>query len=111
MHARLNGVGRGDVINTLTEYEIGREDAEYVAERVSRGLKDPEKNGCFPKDAIYMLGRWDVDRYINKGSDLRTLYTGCISMEELPLITTLLDKGILKPARYLPTGLKKGRGL
>jgi hypothetical protein len=111
VHARLNGAGRGDVINMLAEYDIGMEDAEYVAERVSRGLKDPEKSGCFPKDAVYMLGRWDIGGYVSRGGDPRTLYTGCISMGELPLITTLLNEGILKPARYLPEALKEGPGL
>jgi hypothetical protein len=103
--ARLRGAGRVEVIEVLMNLGVDKNNAEFVANHVSRGLRNPEGDGCFPKDAVYRMGKWDVEKYLEYGGDLKTLYTGCISMEELPQIRKLLDEGLLVPARYLPEGL------
>lgn len=71
--------------------------------RVKRGLTDTSKPGGFTKDAIYWLGRREVEAWVSAGGDLRELFVGKISLAQLPLVRRIPN---LVPAAYLPQVLQ-----
>lgn len=70
--------------------------------RVKRGMGDTSKPGGFIKDHVYLEGKYVIQKYVREGGDLKKLYAGKISLDELKLI----DMGILKPAKHLPSFYK-----
>ena len=99
---RLKGAKKSEIEEKMLEYGMEKEDAEKVARRVSRGLKDPEKEGCCPKDIIYFRGKRAIQEYLDSGGSLRNLYVGAVALEEMEQVERFLREGILRPAKYVP---------
>lgn len=92
-----------DVIRPFyTDEENADEDAFRTALRVKRGLGDTSKPGGFLKDHSYLKGMILIERFVKEGGNIKDLYAGKISIEDLHL----LDKGVIKPAKILPTFLR-----
>lgn len=70
--------------------------------RVKRGLRDTSQPGGFPKDYTYFSGWLKLKEYHKAGGDLRQLYVGKIGLRDLPSISVLLSKALIKPATYVP---------
>ena len=79
---------------------------EYLAyrltERCKRGLEDTSKKGGFTRGFHYLSGWGKVREYVEGGGDLGILYVGKIGLEDTGTVRLLLEKGKLKPPRYLP---------
>lgn len=83
----------------LKEYQFSEEQAWGIAVRAHRA-------GGFIKDHIYLDGYMKVKEYASNGGDLSLLYVGKISLEHIPLITSLLEQGIVQKPRLLPFFLR-----
>lgn len=64
------------------------------------------RSGGLSKDAIYLRGLVALLMHLRSGGDLDLLWLGKFSLEDLPLIRELDDRGILSPPRLLPRYLK-----
>ena len=51
--------------------------------RLKRWFIDPSKQGVFMKDVVYTNGYLAVSRYIDQGEDLKNLYIGKITIDDL----------------------------
>jgi uncharacterized protein (TIGR02421 family) len=79
----------------LKEQGLSLNQSWDVALRVHRG-------GGYLKDHIYLEGLMDVRDYAKRGGDLRKLFVGKVSLEDLPLVDRMLAAGELKFPRRLP---------
>lgn len=57
------------------------------------------------KDAIYLRGMLDLLRHLRRGGSLDLLLLGKFSLEDLPLIDDLRERGVLEPAMLQPRWL------
>jgi len=73
-----------------------------LVERCKRGLRDTAKRGGFTKDFHYISGFEKVRKYVEDGGDLSILYVGKIGLDDVEVVRSLLEKGILNPPKYLP---------
>ena len=58
--------------------------------------------GGMTKDAIYLRGLVDLLAHLREGGTLDLLWRGKFSLDDLPLIAELDEKGVLLPARLIP---------
>ncbi len=75
------------------------EDSYMLVQRAKRGLARTEEKGAFTKDIIYLKGRNEVIKYLEKGGNIKNLYLGRVSVKEadlLPEITHLIEP------KYMP---------
>jgi uncharacterized protein (TIGR02421 family) len=83
--------------------------------RVFRGCLPDQ--GAFTKDLAYARGYAEVGRCLrdslvnNRTKDLSLLFTGKVSVEDLPLIQELVEMGLLAPAHYIPPPYADARAL
>lgn len=60
------------------------------------------RSGGLTKDAIYLRGLLDLLDHLGDGGDLDVLLLGKVSLEGLPLVSDLLERGILHGPRLRP---------
>ena len=60
------------------------------------------RSGGMTKDAIYLRGLVDLLEHLGGGGGLDQLWLGKFSLRDLPLISDLQDRGLLRPPRVLP---------
>lgn len=89
----------------LEELGFTREKALSKALSLKRGLADTAQPGCFTKDLAYFCGQRMIDAFVVNGGDLKRLYIGRVSLEDLPLIEHVPD---LKKPILLPRFLRGG---
>jgi len=71
-----------------------------VTLRVKRGMSDTSKPGAFPKDHHYLKGYLGVKDFLNRGGDMRLLYTGKLNIANAE---SLIKFGVeTKEPKYLP---------
>ncbi len=94
-----NGGGFVDTYRTLkARVRLTPRAAFTVAMRVHRG-------GGLSKDAIYLRGLEQVMGYLGTGGEIDDLLVGKVSMEQLPLISDLRLRGVIRPPRLRPRWL------
>lgn len=76
-------------------YDLKEKEAFNLATRAHRA-------GGFIKDHVYMQGMREVSDYAGKSGDMKRLFVGKIGLCHLDLVDMLLEKGVLKPPKYLP---------
>ncbi|MGB2601696.1 MAG: tyrosine/phenylalanine carboxypeptidase domain-containing protein [Candidatus Omnitrophota bacterium] len=81
--------------------------AYRLVERAKRGLKDTSRKGCLTKGYHYISGWRKLRKYIEEGGDLSIIYLGKVKLEDANIVKVLVDKGVLKPAKYLPDLINK----
>jgi hypothetical protein len=79
----------------LTGYGLPAGSAYTVAMRVYRA-------GGFTKDAIYLRGLLALLEHVAGGGSLDLLFLGKFSLEDLPLVEDLAQRGLLVPAKITP---------
>src|SRR5690606_13797293 len=80
-------------------YGLDRHTAFMVTLRVFRG-------GGLTKDAIYLRGLQQVLDYVATGRPLEVLLVGKFAVSHIPLVTQLLQREVLRPARLIPHFLR-----
>ena len=65
------------------------------------------RGGGLTKDYIYLDGYLKVEEFARNGGDIRDLYIGKISIDDLKWAKPLVEKEMLKKAKYLPKFLEK----
>lgn len=60
------------------------------------------RSGGLTKDAIYLRGLIDLLDHVAAGGSLELMFLGKFSLEDLPLITDLHERGVLAPAVLRP---------
>lgn len=96
----------------LTE-ELGYvpEKALTKALQLKRGLGDTSTPGAFTKGLVYFRGLQAIEAFVAHSGDLRMLYYGKVSIEDLPLILQI--PGITEPVllpKYLQNSTAPSRG-
>ncbi|GGB83582.1 hypothetical protein N798_05105 [Knoellia flava TL1] len=64
------------------------------------------RSGGLSKDAIYLRGLVELLVHLRDGGELDLLWLGKFSLEDLPLIRDLDDRGVLNPPRLRPRYLE-----
>jgi len=59
------------------------EKAYRITQRAKRGMNDTSQPGAFTKDFFYFQGALEVQEYLTQGGDLKDLYYGKISIEDV----------------------------
>ncbi|MFQ5952607.1 MAG: tyrosine/phenylalanine carboxypeptidase domain-containing protein [Candidatus Omnitrophota bacterium] len=80
--------------------------AYRLAERAKRGIEDTSNPGGFPRDFHYISGWPKIRKYVENHGDLSILYVGKIGLGDVEVVRDLLDRGMLKPPKYLPDFIK-----
>ncbi len=88
-----------EVFKYLKDLGITDERALKVTLRVKRGFSDTSQAGVFTKDWIYFKGLQDIKKFVAGGGDLKRLYIGKVSLEDLEIVEQV--SGLMPPA-YLP---------
>lgn len=95
----LDGAGFLEIFESLREeHRISAMTAWSIAIRVVAG-------GGSVKDAIYLRGITRILEALTEGGSLDVLFVGKLSLDHVPLIEDLLDRGILKPPWVRPRWL------
>ncbi len=61
------------------------------------------RGGGLVKDAIYLRGLIRLLNYLTDNGDLNLLFTGKFSLEHIPIISELLHRKVLTPAKLTPS--------
>ncbi len=80
-----------------------------LVERCKRGLVDTSGRGAFTKDFHYISGLQKVSKYVEDDGDLSIIYVGKIGIGDIDIVRNLLDRGVLKPPKYLPGFMSHGK--
>ena len=100
VHALVGGASFVETHRLLTGHGLPAGSAYSVAMRVYRA-------GGFTKDAIYLRGLLALLEHVAHGGALDLLFLGKFSLEDLPLVQDLADRGLLAPARLIPRYLSE----
>jgi hypothetical protein len=65
-----------------------------------------DRSGGLSKDAIYLRGLVDLLVHLRGGGELGLLWLGKFSLQDLPLISELAERGVLSGPRLLPRYLE-----
>ena len=95
VHQMVGGATFAEVHRSLLATGFAPGGAFTTAMRVFR-------SGGLTKDAIYLRGLLDLVDHLGDGHDLDVLLLGKVSLEGLPLVGDLLDRGILNAPRLRP---------
>jgi hypothetical protein len=79
-----------------------------VCLRVKRGLSDPGAPGVYAKDAVYLMGRMLVQRWLEAGGDAAWLWTGKVAVTDP--VGEWLRSGWLRPGRVPPGWISPAEG-
>ncbi|OIO52898.1 hypothetical protein AUJ46_06515 [Candidatus Peregrinibacteria bacterium CG1_02_54_53] len=71
---------------------------------VKRGISDTSQPGAFIKGAVYFLGHRAIESFVKNDGDLKRLYWGKVSIEDLSFIERIPD---LRPPLLLPDWLRR----
>ena len=95
VHLMVTGASFADVHQRLVEAGFSRSGAFTTTMRVFR-------SGGFTKDAIYLRGLLGLLDHLARGGTLDLLWLGKLSIEDLPLVGDLADRGLLRAPKLLP---------
>ena len=95
VHRLVAGASFSQAHGALLEAGFPRGSAFNTVMRVYRA-------GGMTKDAIYLRGLLDLLAHLREGGILDLLWRGKFSLDDLPLIAELDEKGVLLPARLKP---------
>jgi uncharacterized protein (TIGR02421 family) len=95
VHLMVTGASFGDVHAHLLDAGFSRSGAFTITARAFR-------SGGLTKDAIYLRGLLGVLGHLADGGTLDLLWLGKLSLEDLPLVADLAERGVLHPPRLLP---------
>lgn len=88
-----------EIFHTLhTRYNLSKHNSYIITKRVKRGLADTSHIGGYIKDHVYFEGFQMIKKFMEDGGDIRPLFAGKISLDELSLV----KKGMLKPPKIIP---------
>lgn len=76
--------------------------------QMKRGLADTSEPGAFTKGVAYFRGLLAIEKFVEKEGDLRRLYIGKVSIDDLDLIEQIPE---LKAPLLLPEFLREGESL
>lgn len=85
-----------------TRYNLSKHNSYIITKRVKRGLIDTKNIGGYIKDHVYFEGFQMIKRFMENGGDIRPLFAGKISLDEL----NLFKKNILKKPRIIPRAVE-----
>ncbi|MBT5236811.1 DUF1704 domain-containing protein [Candidatus Peregrinibacteria bacterium] len=90
---------------TFLQIELGYSSDKALQQCISmkRGLGDTSEPGGFTKSMAYFRGLKAIEAFVEKGGDLKRLYIGKISIEDLEIIEKLPE---LTPPLILPDFLR-----
>lgn len=54
--------------------------------RLKRGFSDTSQPGCFAREAMYYEGMLEVKHYLDKGGDIKKLYSAKIGLDDLKFV-------------------------
>jgi uncharacterized protein (TIGR02421 family) len=95
VHDMLGGSTFDAVHHRVVDAGFSPDSAFTITMRVFRG-------GGLTKDAIYLRGLLDVLHHVASGGQLDLLWLGKFSLDDLPLVGDLVDRGLLEEPRLLP---------
>jgi len=96
VHAMLQGAGFIDTYRILRrDHGFTERGAFGIAARVHR-------SGGLAKDAIYLKGFKSVLDMVGEGRDLSPFWLGKIARRHVPAIEELLQRGLVRPPKFLP---------
>jgi len=95
VHWMVGGATFVETHRLLTEHGLPAGSAYSIAMRVFRA-------GGFTKDAVYLRGLLALLEHIAAGGVLDLLFLGKFSLEDLPLVEDLAQRGLLAPPRVTP---------
>lgn len=98
-------MGFYETYSALLEY-FPEDIAFRIAERSKRGLDDTSLPGGLYSGHHYMTGFKEVSKYFMNGGDVRVLYAGKISLEDVPIIEKMITEGKIKRAEKVPSFFK-----
>ena len=84
-------------------YNVSDEQAYTITARVYRG-------GGYTKDYLYLKGFSLILNAYEHEKDFNNLLTGKTSLEFLPLITRLIDKGLINAPHFITPAFRKPVG-
>lgn len=88
-----------EIFDKMLDFKIPPERAFRTALKVKRGLEDTGLPGAFTKDFLYYSGYKKIREYINRGNNLKDLYIGKFSIDDINIIREIQD---LKEPKLLP---------
>ncbi len=91
----VTGASFVDVHRRLVDAGFSRSGAFTIATRAYR-------SGGLTKDAVYLRGLLDLLGHLADGGTLDLLWLGKFSLEDLPLVGQLAERGVLHGPRLLP---------
>jgi len=65
------------------------EKAYRITQRAKRGMNDTSQHGAFTKDFFYFQGALEVQEYLGQGGELKDLYYGKISLDDVPELAAI----------------------
>ncbi len=92
-----------ETYNVLRKLGASVESAWKYTFRVKRGLGDTSKPGVFAKDAQYLLGVFEIEKFLKAGGKLQDLFVGKIKPADL---SVLKDSTDIAPAKFFPPFFK-----
>lgn len=95
VHSVLGGAHFVETHRLLVGHGLPAGSAYGIAMRVHRA-------GGFTKDAIYLRGLLALLGHVAAGGVLDLLFLGKFSLEDLPLVEDLAERGLLAPPRVMP---------
>lgn len=81
----------------VQKYNLSKRNAYIITKRVKRGLVDTSKPGGFIKDHVYFEGFYMIKKFMQAGGDIRPLFVGKISLDEIKLVKKDEVKNIIIP--------------
>ncbi len=88
-----------DTYNVLRKLGASEENAWKYTFRVKRGLGDTSKPGVFAKDAQYLLGVFEIEKYLQAGGKLHDLFVGKISPRDVSMLS---ENEVIVPPKFFP---------
>jgi uncharacterized protein (TIGR02421 family) len=97
----INSAKKKSFYGTFKELEqfFSNSDAFNLTLRAKRGTFKTSGKGAFSKDALYLKGRFEVEKFFEDGGKLEELYLGRYSVYDYPLVK---DVDGLKKPKFLP---------
>jgi hypothetical protein len=97
--------GFAEAFEALRPYATPEELFDTIA-RAKRGFADTSRPGAHVKDHVYYTGLLTVTRHLNLWpADHELLMVGKVSVEDLPVLKTMRDQGMVREPKFLPEHL------
>jgi uncharacterized protein (TIGR02421 family) len=95
VHGTVAGRSFAEVHHDLVDAGFSASSAFTTTMRVFR-------SGGLTKDAVYLRGLVDLLGHLGEGGDLDLLWLGKVSLDTLPLVAELFERGVLVEPKLLP---------